>query len=382
MKRLEISFQAPGRLTRAKDSRRGERFDLDFLRLESVDVERVLWLCAFEDFDAQKGESRWSVAQRSLILSGDPLAANVVSREVAPARLNQAGGALRRVGLEDAAALLSAYSSDSAQLSGSRSDDLERMRSRWLAAWRERVGATAPFVVAKRNDALAMSLQNPLSRAIVVVNGGEMLPSDQVDANFPIPNWNVARVEEVEALKERVFESFEGESSSLLANEGGEGASSQSLWTLQVASYAKVLLGSTDEPIVRIEISAKPKAFDFLASPYAAAVFLLMATAAILQLLDSRRKNRSVRSVAHVAFMLVWTGCFFLFGWELVALIGALFLAVVPTFWSWLKSRRADGAATKEAVSDASSFIETEDEPTDLDEREDALENAPEDVVD
>ena len=392
VKRLEISFQASGRSARSKGSRRDERFDLDFPRLESVDVERTLWLCAFEDFDAQKRESRWTVSQRSLVLTDPSSATTVVSREVAPARLNQAGGALRRVGLEDAAALLNAYASDSAQLSGSRSDDLERMRARWLAAWRERLGATAPFVASKRNDASGVSLHDPVPRSILVVNDGEALPADQVDANFPIPNWNVARVGEIETLKERVFDSFEGDSSAYLADEGTEGASSQSLWTLQVASYAKVLFGSTDDRVVRVEIVARRKAFDFLASPYAAAVFLLMATAALLQLLDARRQNRSVRSVAHVAFMLLWTGCFFLFGWELVALVGALFLAVVPTLWSSMKSRRAASASAQKSgaktessseasaisADDASSYIETEDATTDLAESR----NVPEDVVD
>ena len=391
VKRLEISFQASGKQARTKKTKRGERFDLDFLRLESVDVERVLWICAFEDFDSQNRESRWTVSQRSLILSdGDP-ATNVVSRDVTPARLNQSGGALRRVGLEDAAALLNAYASDYAQLSGSQSDDLERMRARWLAAWRDRVATTASFVVTRQNDASAAALQDSLPRAIVVVNNGEILAPDQVDANFPIPNWNVARIGEIESLKERVFESLQDESGTFQAQEGAGGASSQSLWTLQVASYAKILLGSTNERVVRIEIVAKPKAFDFLASPYAAAVFLLMATAALLQLLDKRRQNRRIRSFVHVLFMLVWTGCFFLFGWELVALIGALFVAIVPTLWSSWQSRRANlatknGPAPSSELSGAvappsaetSSFIETEDESA----NQNADKNASENIVD
>ena len=250
---------------------------------------------------------------------------------------------------------------------------------------------TASFVVTRQNDASAAALQDSLPRAIVVVNNGEILAPDQVDANFPIPNWNVARIGEIESLKERVFESLQDESGTFQAQEGAGGASSQSLWTLQVASYAKILLGSTNERVVRIEIVAKPKAFDFLASPYAAAVFLLMATAALLQLLDKRRQNRRIRSFVHVLFMLVWTGCFFLFGWELVALIGALFVAIVPTLWSSWQSRRANLATKNEPApsselsgavappsAETSSFIETEDESA----NQNADKNASENIVD
>jgi len=93
----------------------------------------------------------------------------------------------------------------------------------------------------------------------------------------------------------------------------------------------------------------------------------------------------------HVLFMLVWTGCFFLFGWELVALIGALFVAIVPTLWSSWQSRRANlatknGPAPSSELSGAvappsaetSSFIETEDESA----NQNADKNASENIVD
>ena len=69
-----------------------------------------------------------------------------------------------------------------------------------------------------------------------------------------------------------------------------------------------------------------------------------MATAAILQLLDSRGVARGLRSVVHVAFMFVWVVCFFLFGWTLVALVGAFLLAVVPFAWSSFKKQRSSSA--------------------------------------
>ncbi len=348
VKRLEISFQATGK-TSTKTTlfnalrRRSESFSVDFLRLESSDVKRVLWICAFEDFESENREARWTLAQHSPLDQDDASPTSVVFHDCVPARVNQAGGAMCRVNLEDAAALLSAYENDSALLSGARGDDLERMRARWLTAWRESAGATTPYMTRTGNSATATLLQEPLLRSIAVVNNGEFLPPDKVDANFPIPNWSASRISEIEIAKNRVF-SMPGMSEISVFGEGASAARSQSLWTLHTASYSRILFGSTDACVSRIDIAAKPKTFDFLASPYSAAIFLLMATAAILQLLDSRGVARGLRSVVHVAFMFVWVVCFFLFGWTLVALVGAFLLAVVPFAWSSFKKQRSSSA--------------------------------------
>ncbi|MGI6402577.1 MAG: hypothetical protein ACOX0A_10850 [Thermoguttaceae bacterium] len=373
VKRLEIAFQASGAASATSTlfktlRRQGERFSLDFLRLETANsarrpasIERTLWACAFEDFDSEKGEARWIVSQISSVDADADASSDseIVSRECFPALVDQAGVAMRRVGLEDAFALLNAYEEDAATLSGARSDDLERMKARWFAAWREVVGATSPYVADPRNNTLM--LQSALARSIVVVNNGVFLPVEEVDSNFPVPDWSPSRVGEIESARERVFESS-GLDPRALREGGVSSASAQSLWTLHSGSRAKALFGSTNARIAQIEIVAKPKTFDFLASPYAAAVFLLMATAAILQLFDPGYRSRRLVTVAHLSLMLIWAICFFFFGWTFVALVGVFMLGFLPFVWGAVASSRR---AQPESETVVSSAAEEEEAPSD-----------------
>ncbi len=259
-----------------------------------------------------------------------------------PTLVEQAGAALCRIGLEDVSSLLNAYESDSATLSGSRGDDLKRMRERWASAWRESAASMAAFLVnSKQNGGAATALSEQLMRAIAVVNNGEFLSPDQVDSNFPIPNWTPSRISDVQRVRERVFSDMKND---VELDSVAVASNTQSLWMLNAGSYARCVFGSTDEDVASVEIIAAPKPFDFLASPYAAAIFLLMATAAILQLLDPRSPAKGLRSVIHGAFVLIWSACFFLFGWTLAALVGAFLLATVPFVVSEIRRRRLAGA--------------------------------------
>lgn len=352
VKRLELSFQSSGALTTGAPlfkalRRRSERFEIRFPQLESADVDRVVWICAFEDFDSARGDARWTVSQRSLTVSEDGVSTSVASVERVPASVDQAGPAMRRIGLEDAASLLDAYESDSAQLVGAGDDELQRMRARWRATWKEIVGAIAPFMTTPQSSAAAATLSEPLLDALVVANNGEILPSGRADANFPVPNWSPARIAEIESKRVRVFEAagFDAKGGT---NDFDSSTSSQSLWALRNSSYSRALLGSTNERVQSVEIVVKPKTFDFLASPYAAAIFVLMATAAVVQLLDANRRYRGIRSLTHVSFMFVWCVCFFLLGWTLVALVGAFLLAVAPFAWDATRNLRRGANETSD----------------------------------
>lgn len=333
VKRLEITFRAKGvkatKATLFRTLRRvGETFDVNFLRIEDSETIRSYWICAFEDYDSEYGDARWRVEQTVLVGNAASEERKTFEKDARPVLVGESASAIGRLGIEESAALLAAYENDVALL-GEGNDDLERLRARWLEAWRENVGVSSPFAQNPQNVAAA-PLDDSVLDALIVINDGEDVPRDRIDSSFPSPNWNATRLNDVAAAYERVFTSL-----------GRVGEKDQfpisspiSLWTLHAGAYARALVGADDVEPLSLKITSRPRPFDFLASTYAAAVFLLMATAALIQLLDARaRAKKGLRGMAHVALVFLWAVFFFFFGWSSVAFVGALALVVAPALW-------------------------------------------------
>lgn len=360
VKRLEITFRAKGgKATKAplfRTLRRGgETFDVNFLRIEDSETIRSFWICAFEDYDSEYGDARWRIAQTVRVGRDASGERKTFEKDARPVHVGESASAISRMIIEESAALLAAYENDVALL-GEGNDDLERLRARWLDAWRENVGVSSPFAQNPQNAASA-PLDDSVLDALMVINDGEDVPRERLESSFPSPNWNATRLSDVAAAYERVFNSL---------GRGGDKelfpiSSPTSLWTLHAGAYARAIAGADDAEPLSLKITSRPRPFDFLASPYAAAVFLLMATAALIQLLDSRaRAKKGLRGMAHVAFVFLWAVFFFFFGWSSVAFVGALVLVVAPALWRFgVDFKRA---AASEEPEDAENSERSEEE--------------------
>ncbi len=366
VKRLEITFRAKGvkatKATLFNTLRRGgETFDVNFLRIEDSETIRSFWICAFEDYDSEYGDARWRIAQTVSDGNVASEGRKTYEKDVRPVLVGESASAIGRLGLEESAALLSAYENDVALL-GEGNDDLERLRARWLDTWRENVGVSASFARSSQNAA-STALDDSVLDSLMVINDGEDVSRDRIESSFPAPNWSATRVADVAAAHERVFNSLGrvGEKDQFPIS------SPTSLWTLHAGAYARVLMGADDVEPLSLKITSRPRPFDFLASPYAAAVFLLMATAALIQLLDARaRAKKGLRGMAHVFFVFLWAVFFFFFGWSSVAFVGALVLVVAPALWRFVFDYKRAVAASNHPEEPAnfanSSSAATEDE--------------------
>ena len=349
VKRLEITFRAKGvketKATLFRTLRRGgETFDVNFLRIEDSETIRSLWVCAFEDYDSEYGDARWRIAQTVRDGNGATEARKTFEKDAQPVLVGELANVFGRLRIEDSAALLAAYENDVALL-GEGADDLERLRARWLDLWRENVDDSFPLADTSQNPAFSV-LSDSVLDALVVINDGEEVSRERIDSSFPSPNWSATRLTDVAAAYERVFESLER----VGLKDKFPISSPTSLWTLHSAAYARALVGADDVEPIALRITSRPRPFDFLASPYAAAVFLLMATAALIQLLDSSaRAKKGLRGMAHVALVFLWAVFFFFFGWSSVAFVGALVLVVAPALWRFaVDFKRADASERPE----------------------------------
>ncbi|MGN0930583.1 MAG: hypothetical protein ACI4NP_02570 [Thermoguttaceae bacterium] len=364
VKRLEITFRAKGvkaaKATLFKTLRRsGETFDVNFLRIEDSETIRSFWICAFEDYDSEYGDARWRIAQTVRVGRDASGEIKTYEKDARPVLVGESASAIGRLGIEESAALLAAYEND-ASLLGEGNDDLERLRARWLDAWRENVGVSSPFAQNPQNAAFA-TLDDSVLDALMVINDGESVSRDRIESSFPSPNWNATRLTDVAAAYERVFNSL----GRVGEKEQFPISSPTSLWTLHSGAYARALVGADDVEPLSLKITSRPRPFDFLASPYAAAIFLLMATAALIQLLDARaRAKKGLRGMAHVAFVFLWAVVFFFFGWSSVAFVGALVLVVAPALWRFAVDFKRASAAPEPSEDAANSAPDAQESPS------------------
>ena len=352
VKRLVVSFQSSGRrenrATKRLSRRRPERFALDFFRLENARVRRALWTCAFEDFELNLVDAKWTVQ----LFPADASEKRPLEKECYPIPTLEANPILYRIAQQNASTLIAARDADDARLVGAAETDKTRFLQRRLALMRETARTIGRFSLFDANA----TLNDRQLKSIVVVNGGAIVEDEKVNAVFPAPQWFSSVYGDSTALREKLDEICAKDAKDLgeRVSQRPLVASPETLWALEVGSSARILVGSSDANVASVVVIAVPKTFDFISSPYATPVFILMATAAALQLLSvgARRKRR--KSVALAALIFLWTSCFFLLNQKTLALVGAFAITIGAPVWAAIIARRQRKSRENESAKDES----------------------------
>ena len=365
VKRVEASFRGSSRLPSGVQaeygSRRSPAFCADFVSIgeevpetgaiRRVNPERVYWFCAFESLDTER--MRWRVFERGEDeKERAPSKSERAYAERDPVLWSDANDLLFRFCVENASALLEAYESDLSQLSGANADDLARLRAWWDLAWNENQSATAQFSESSEG------VTERLRRAMHVVEKGR-IASPENELADPTSRWGRAQYEETMQQKAKLDEAYrvDGDSSS---TQSAYLASPQSLWTYDAGVSTSLLFGVSDEGPCRVIVASTPKSFDFFASHYSTAAFILVLTAFFMSFLKRGAKRSAFGSFYAGVFVAVWTVVFFLLDRKQIGLIGALIFSVGPAAVASLARRyraRFDKEET-EPVEDDGSTIE------------------------
>ena len=346
-KRLVVAFYSEPSLGEKVDprlaQRRAEEFNVDFVRIADAQINRIVWTCAFEDYESSALDAKWFVRASAANSS----ATKTIERQ--PASVDDASPALQRLAMLDASVILDAYESDSARLANALADDKSRLSERWIAALERLEDSLAQYADDPRQN---LEFDDALARAVATFdaeddrnakNGKNESPErrEKTNETFPIPDWR-AKFGDPAAMRERVAAALKKERGTNGVNRARDSysVSPETLWTLENSANARVLFGSANVELLSLAVVATPKPFDFFASSYAVALFILMATAFVLQLIAVNSAARVRRGVIFALVMLLWTVLFFYLDQRFVATVGA-FLGVLLSALTSNVRRRA-----------------------------------------
>ncbi|MBQ2788885.1 MAG: hypothetical protein IJE97_04555, partial [Thermoguttaceae bacterium] len=329
-KRLEVAVQipAPDATANAKRSffaSRSTAFELVAPRVEGAAPEKTTWFCAFEPF--ADAAPRWRV--RQIDVGESPDAPARPAALLAPVRYADANELLFRLCVDDASALLAELESDAALFANARADEFERRRARWNRAWRQNEQKIARFVAP---DQLANALDDAQRDAFLAVAADR-----SASASSPLENGSNARLREIIELKSKLDETYRFAPAPDEATE----VAPELLWAVGRALDARVLAGWTDARLDRVVVVAPAKRFDFVASRYASALFVLAATAIALRLLRSSLKSPRFQRALFAALGSVAAFAFFALAWRALGLTLVLCLALLPPLLEATRRRSA-----------------------------------------
>lgn len=360
-KRLEVAVQFPPsdppRSERSLFGARSTTCELVAPRLEGAAPDETTWFCAFESFDA--AGPRWRVRQYDVAESDAGDAPERPETRLAPVRYSDANELLFRLCVDDANALLAELERDAALFANARADEFERRRVRWARAWRRNEREIARFVAPDR----AVDSLSPAQRdAFLAVRAEAPLDAPNAPENSPLETWSNARYREIVEQKEKL----EGAYRFPDVSEDAPNVAPEILWAVDQTLNARVLAGWTNANLDRIVVVAPVERFDFVASRFASALFVLAATAIALRLL---RPSPNASRFQRVLFLFL-VGCaalaFLVLGWRALGLAFVLLLALLPPLLETtrrrdaLRRRTVETAATPPApASDAPLDIET-----------------------
>ena len=360
-KRLEVAVQFPAsRATRSQRSFFGARSttcELVAPRLEGAAPDETSWFCAFESFDA--AGPRWRVRQLDVAETTDGKAPERPETRLAPVRYSDANELLFRLCVDDASALLAELERDAALFANARVDEFERRRVRWARAWRRNEREIARFVAPDRAvDALDAAQRD----AFLAVRADAPLDAPNAPESSPLENWSNARYREIIEQKTKL----EGTYRFPDVSEDAPNVAPEILWAVDQTLNARVLAGWTDANLDRIVVVAPAERFDFFASRFASALFVLAATAVALRLLRSSLKSLRFQRVLFVFLVGCAAFAFVVLGWRALGLAFVLVLALFPPLLEATRRRdalrrRADetAATLPSDASDAPLDVET-----------------------
>ncbi len=318
-KRLEVAVQFPAsRSPRAARSLFGAAettCELVAPRLEGAAPDETSWFCAFESFD--DAAPRWRVRQRDVDAPERP------ETRLAPVRYSDANELLFRLCVDDADALLAELERDAALFANARADEFERRRVRWSRAWRRNEREIARFAAPDR----AVDALSPAQRdAFLAVDADAPLDAPNAPENSPLKNWSNARYREIIEQKAKL----EGTYRFPDVSEDAPNVAPEILWAVDQTLNARVLAGWTDANLDRIVVVAPAQRFDFIASRFASALFVLAATAVALRLLRPSLKSSRFQRVLFVFLVACAATAFLVLGWRVLGLAFVLLLAILP----------------------------------------------------
>ena len=332
-KRLVVAFYSEPRMAEKSDpriaQRRAEEFNVDFLRIADAKTARVVWTCAFEDFESSAVDANWklrAIVKDSKTPNGEETIE--VNADCAPVTVADASPALQRLMTLDAATTLAAYESDSARLAGAQADDKQRFSERWIAALEHVKDALAQFTDESRQS---VEFDDQLARAALEIENGSALDPEKINYYFPTLDWR-AKFGDLATVKKRCEDALQKEKGTEEYSNARDAysISPETLWALETGANARAVFGAADAEIMSILVVATPKPFDFFASSYAVALFILMATAFALQILKHDSGSRVKTGLALACALFLWTALFFYLNLSGVALAGAFFGALLP----------------------------------------------------
>lgn len=344
-KRLEVAVQFP-----TPRSPRPRRFlfgaaettcELVAPRLEGAAPDETSWFCAFESFD--DAGSRWRVRQRDVAAPNADAPERPETR-LEPIRYSDANELLFRLCVDDANALLAELERDAPLFANARADEFERRRVRWSRAWRRNEREIARFVAPDRAvDALDASQR----AAFLAVRADAPFDAPNAPENSPLATWSNARYREILEQKAKL----EGTYRFSDVAEDAPNVAPEILWAVDQTLNARVLAGWTDANLDRIVVVAPAERFDFIASRFASALFVLAATAIALRLLRPSLKSPRFQRVLFVFLVGCAALTFFVFGWRALGLAFVVLLALLPPLLERargdaLRRRTPDPAAT------------------------------------
>ncbi|MBR5243457.1 MAG: hypothetical protein IKW13_04410, partial [Thermoguttaceae bacterium] len=319
-KRLEVAVQFPAsRTPRVERSLFGGATTCELVvpRLEGAAPDETSWFCAFESFDG--AASRWRVQQVDVAEPGVDAPERPETR-LAPVRYSAANELLFRLCVDDANALLVELERDAALFANARADEFERRRVRWARAWRRNEREIARFVAPDRPvDALSSAQRD----AFLAVRADA--PLDASDSS-PLENWSNARYREIIEQKAKLEGTYRFPS----VAEDAPNVAPEILWAVDQTLNARVLAGWTDARLDRIVVVAPSERFNFFASRFASALFVLAATAVALRLLRSSLKSPRFQRVLFVFLVGCAASAFFVLDWRALGLAFVLLLALLP----------------------------------------------------
>ncbi len=343
-KRLEVAVQFPA--SRSPRSKRvffgtGEKTcELVAPRLEGAAPDETTWFCAFESFD--DAGPRWRVRQLDVDESVDADAPKRPETSLAPIRYSDANELLFRLGVGDASALLAELERDVALFANSRADEFERRRVRWSRAWRRNEREIARFVAP---DRAVVALDEAQRDAFLAVRADAPLDASNAPENSPLESWSNARYREIIEQKAKL----EGAYRFSDVSEDAPNVAPEILWAVDQSLSARVLAGWTDARLDRIVVVAPAERFDFVASRFASALFVLAATAIALRLLRPSLKSPRFQRVLFVFLVGCAASAFFVLDWRALGLAFVLLFAILPPLLETARRRDALRRRTDEA---------------------------------
>ena len=363
-KRLEVAVQFPPlRSTRARRSLFGTRSttcELVAPRLEGAAPAETSWFCAFESFDA--AAPRWRVRQLDVPDPNAAAKADVAPERpetrLAPVRYSDANELLFRLCVDDANALLAELERDAALFANARADEFERRRVRWTRAWRRNEREIARFVAP---DRVVDELDASQRAAFLAVRADAPLDAPNAPENSPLETWSNARYREIIEQKAKLEGTYRFPDVSLDA----PNVAPEILWAVDQTLEVRVLAGWTDANLDRIIVVAPAKRFDFVASRFASALFVLAATAVALRLLRSTLKSPRFQRVLFACLVGCAALAFFVLDWRAPGLALVLLVALLPPL---LESANRRNALRRPTFPDA----DAANDETDADEAPDA----------